>query len=194
MADVILRRRREDRLSQLRILAQSLRQLDAVHRSGLLILPPAAARDIAPDHTFDVHAFRLAHHHDPVFQQLPVLFLDDAFQTVHIDMHHMILQQILRLAEPERAQPVQHIAFVRHGRLQHVIECRDPVGHDDQHMLSQIIQLAHLAFVQQRSVNQIYRGRDGRLCHGCSSPSFYQSISSPICGRSYPHSSDARTD
>ncbi|MNN92195.1 hypothetical protein D3C81_2104380 [compost metagenome] len=68
MAHIVFGGWGKNRLRQLLILAQPLRQLAAVDLAGGLVLAPAAPGDITADDAFDVDALGFFGHHDPVLQ------------------------------------------------------------------------------------------------------------------------------
>ncbi|MNW63256.1 hypothetical protein D3C74_414510 [compost metagenome] len=101
MTDIILGRRGENRLGQLRVFAQARRKPDSVDLAGLLILPPAAAGNAAAHNAFNVNTLCFADDHNAVSERLPVLH--DPSQLVHINMHDVVLHQLTGFAKPERA-------------------------------------------------------------------------------------------
>ncbi len=141
VADVGLRRGREDRLGQLLGLPQALGQGDPRDGARRLVVLPARAGDVAAHDALDGQHLELAHVQRPA-----------AHLVGHVlgDRHEVVRHDVPRLVEPEGRQRGQHLALVGNRCRMHDVVRRDPVRGDHQDAVAEVVHLADLAGGQQR--------------------------------------------
>ena len=61
------------------------------------------------------------------------------------DGDQMVRDEIANQAEPERRELREHLALVRDARAEDVVEGGDAIGRDDQQLVAEIVDVAHLA-------------------------------------------------
>jgi hypothetical protein len=155
---IMLARRRlgrwgEDRCRQLLRLLQSRGQRQAADSAAAAIVVPPRADQITAHHRFDRQRTQALHDHRAAFQQPRLGRVGD--RAAERQVGQVIGYDVRGAREPELRDLVQHAALARYRIGQHDIECRQPIGGDDQHMIViQRVQVAHLAAMQARQAGQ----------------------------------------
>ena len=145
---------REDRLEQLLCLLQPFRQRDAADRARLMVLRPAGAPQhrVAADDALHVQPLRLAHDHRPP-DQLPWQLRGHAFDVgvVH-DADEVVGDDVTRLLEPESGELSENKPLIGDAGGQDDVEGGDAVGGDDEQLVAQVVDVAHLAAGVERQL------------------------------------------
>ena len=63
----------------------------------------------------------------------------------------MIRDDVARLVEPEGGQLCEHLAFVGDAGAEDVVERRDAIGGDEQQLVADLVDVAHLALPMRRA-------------------------------------------
>ncbi len=147
IAELGLRRRREERRRQPRAPLQPARQDVPTHRARRLVIRPARACDVPADDRFDRQHLQPTHEHRAPLEQRRVA-ADTLGHLIHLISDEVVLKSQLRrgeVAQPEACQLCQHLALARNAVQHHHIERRDAVGRDDEQRLRvDFKQVAHL--------------------------------------------------
>ena len=62
--------------------------------------------------------------------------------------------EIAHALEPERRQLRQDLALVGNARAEHVVERRDAIGRDDEQVVADLVDVAHLAAAVKRETGE----------------------------------------
>ncbi len=112
--------------------------------AGLLVVLPARADDVAAHHRLDGQGLQLLHHHRAALDLR--LFVFALHHALRIDAGELVGNDVAELAEPEVRHFVEHPPLLRDGVGQDHVEGREPVAHDDQHLVvADAVDVAHLA-------------------------------------------------
>ena len=69
----------------------------------------------------------------------------DGGEVVDVDRDQMMRNEVGDVVEPEGRQLREHAALVGDAGAEHVVERGDAIGGDDQQVLAEIVDVAHLA-------------------------------------------------
>ncbi len=144
VADLGLGGRGEDGLGQLRGIHEALGQRDAAHGALALVLFQTAAGQIPAHDAFHGKHLGLLHQHEAAAQVIGI-GLELLGQVGHVGGDEMVVHHAVQKLEPELRQLGEHLALAGNLVVQHVVEGRDAVGSHQQQLVSQIVQVAHLA-------------------------------------------------
>ncbi len=133
-------------------LFQSRRQLDAADRARRFVFLPARAGEIAACDALDGEHLG-AHDHHGAAAQFVRMFLNGLRIAVHVGRDKMVGDDVLEEIEPEQRQLGQNPALVRDAGGQHIVECGDPVGGNEEQVVAvQVVNVADLAAREQVEV------------------------------------------
>ena len=122
-------------------LDEALRQLDAAHRAGLLVVLAPRAGEVAAHDRLHRQRLGLVHHDRAAGE---VLALRVRAERVGVD--EVVGDDAVGLLEPEVGDLREHDALVRDRRRQDDVERREPVAGDDEHLVGRVlVHVAHLA-------------------------------------------------
>ena len=107
------------------------RQLDAAHRSALLIFLPSRPRQVPARDAFDRKRLGLADQHRPPAERIRIA-MSGSRVVLRPRRAQVVRHDVARFAEPERRQLRQHLAFVRNAGAEDVVEGGNAVGRDNQ--------------------------------------------------------------
>jgi hypothetical protein len=134
MTDIILSVGSKDGLGKPVGFAEAAREFNAADCSGLLIVLPARAGEVAADNAFDrKHFGSLDHHAAPV--QLREKGLEFAGKMCGIRGDEMVWNDGLEEVEPKEGELGKYPAFVWYAAAQNVVKGRDAVGGDEEEPL-----------------------------------------------------------
>ena len=149
-----LGRGREQRFGQALGQAQARRQRNAAHASGLLVVAPAGADQVAAHDGLHRQGLQAARAHAAP-GQLRALGVVER-QVVQGQIAAMVRQDLGEEAEPELRHPGQGLAFAGDRRRQHHVERRQSVGGHQQQVLGvDLVQVANLALAQAVQAGQV---------------------------------------
>ena len=161
----------EDRVRKFRGLFQTLRQRDAADRAGFLVVLPARPGQVSPDDAFDRKGFCFLRQRGATAQEVGV-------PTALLRHRSRIRRdQMVRRgapAEPELGQKVEDGSLVRNSVRQDDIERGDPVGRDNEELVSQVVHLPDFAAGQVLEAGKLgtKQGGEARHCLSISSRRF----------------------
>ena len=155
-----------DRLGQAVAVLEPLGQRDAADRARLLVLLPAAAREVAAHDALD------GEHVERAAQRRAIRDLGgDVGQVERLEPVVEVMREVVRhlgkLVEPPAGELGEHLALARDRGLEHLVVGAHPVARDDEHdrreptdrrstsrrrrAVCRHVQVAHLARVDVRS-------------------------------------------
>ena len=76
-----------------------------------------------------------AYHHHGAPAQLGGILLQLLRILMHIGGRQVVGNDVLQEVEPEQGELGQHSTLLRNAGGQHIIECGDPIGRDEQQMI-----------------------------------------------------------
>ena len=157
--------RSEQRLVELRRLLITVAQPEAGDGTAFLIVLPAAADQVAPHDAFDRHDLRFADDHRPPLQ---VLHVRRQLRTRRDVGRNQVVRNVAHQVEPEERNLRQNLALARHAAGHDHVEGADPVGRNEEQRVAEVVDIAHLAAVdelharnfgrEQRSVRIVLHG------------------------------------
>ena len=109
-----------------------------------LVFLQAATGKIAAHDALDREHLGLAHEHEAAAQVVGV-GLELLGQVGHVGRDQVVFDHAVEQLEPEARDLREHRAFVGNLVLKNVVERRNAVGCDEQQLVAQIVQVAHLA-------------------------------------------------
>ncbi len=143
IAEIGLRGGGVEGLGELLRLDETGGQLNPADGSVLKIALPARAGDVTADDTLDGQHLQFFHHHAaPGKPLLP----EELGHVGGIGRDHVILNDVRGIVEPELRHLRQHDALLIDGVLKYHVEAADPVGGDEDEVVSDVIDLPYLAF------------------------------------------------
>ena len=144
LADLGLRRRREDRLGQLVGLAQAGRQLDPADRAGRAGTPSSRSRRDSRGRRTRPGTCRACATSSPRPRPRPARPRDE-----------VVRDDLAGLLEPEHGQPGQHLALVGDRGREHDVVGGDTVGGDHQQTVAELVHLPDLAAAVEVQTGQL---------------------------------------
>jgi hypothetical protein len=155
-----------DGVRQLGGIGQALGQLHTAHRAGLLVLLPAAAREVAAHHGLHWNGLEALHEHGASLHLRHFGGRDHALGHL---ARQVVGHDVAQLVEPEQRHAGEQLALAGDRLAHDHVEGRQAVaGHHEDAVLAHGVVVAHLATRQQRQGGQgggVQGGRAG-LGHG----------------------------
>ena len=148
LSDGSFRGRRENGLFQSRGLLQTARQGDAADLAALAVFFPAGTDEIAAHDAFDRCGIRFFHEHGAAFQ-LVLVALTYGGELVDIGADEVVARDVFHRLEPIGGESGQDFALVGDFRREDDVEGGNAIGGDQQQTSSQIVNVSHLAFLEQ---------------------------------------------
>ena len=159
LAEVGLGRRREDRLRQPVRKPQPGRQRDPADRPALLVVLPAAAGQVAAHDALHRERLGLEDEHRASLEL--VLEAEKVLRELaHVGRHHVVLDYVRGLLEPERRQLVEHVTLAGDALGHDHVEGRDSVGADYEEEVAHLVDVSHLAPREERQAEESGIGDD----------------------------------